>query len=155
MTRTVDIEISIRIAAPPEAVWPHLVDWERLGRWMKEGSGFHVVSAHRQGVGVEAEATIRIGGIATVDAIRVSRWEPPTLLEIEHRGWVKGRGIMHCLPDAGGTLLVWREELRPPLGSAGALGMHIWKPLMRRTFERDLAMLKDLAERERGTAPGQ
>jgi uncharacterized protein YndB with AHSA1/START domain len=134
------------IARPPEAVWPHLVDWELLGRWMREARGFRVLSAHRQGVGVEAEATIRIAGITTRDRIRVTRWEPPSVLEMAHLGWVKGTGYMEVSPTDSGTHLFWREALVPPWGLLGLLGMTLVRPLMRHTFRRDLALLRELVE---------
>lgn len=72
-----EVEISKDIDAPAEVVWHYLVDWERLGNWMKEASGFRVTSPHGEGVGVEADAIIRIGWLSTIDPIRVARWEPP------------------------------------------------------------------------------
>ncbi|HMC08471.1 MAG TPA: SRPBCC family protein [Actinomycetota bacterium] len=149
MGRAVDIETNVALAAPPEAVWPYLVDWERLGLWMEEASNFRVITSQREGVGVEARATVRIGGITTVDTIRVSRWEPPEWLEIQHMGWVKGSGLMHCRPTVGGSYLWWRERLLPPWGWIGWLGVRVLRPLMRRTFQRDLALLKELVEGER------
>ena len=115
---------------------------------MKEASRFRVTSPHREGIGVEADAIIRIGWLSTIDPIRVARWEPPDLLEIEHRGWVKGRGVMRCVRERSGTRIVWIETLIPPWGLVGKLGMWVWQPLIRRTFERDLALLKALVERE-------
>lgn len=140
------LDMSIGIRAPAEVVWPYLVDWENLGRWMIEASEFVVTSPHREGVGVTSEATIRIAGITTRDAIRVSRWEPPRLLEIQHLGWVKGTGLMQCVPEWSGTRLLWRETLEPPLWMLGAAGLRAFKPLMRRIFEHDLALLKELVE---------
>lgn len=147
------IDVAVEIGAPPEAVWRRLVDWDNLGRWMKEGQGFRVTTPHREGVGVRADARIRMGGITTVDPIRVSRWEPPEVLEIEHLGWVKGRGLMRCVRRGGGTRLEWRETLIPPWGLAGAAGIRLWKPVMRRTFARDLALLKALVESESRPPP--
>jgi hypothetical protein len=144
--RAIEIQNSIDIAAPPEAVWPHLVDWESLGLWMAEASDFRVTSEHREGLGVEAEATIRIGGIKTRDTIRVTRWEPPEVLVIEHLGWVKGEGVLWCLRSPAGTHLWWLERLRPPLGPLGVTGIRLFKPLMRRIFRRDLSLLKQLVE---------
>jgi uncharacterized protein YndB with AHSA1/START domain len=143
-----EVEISKTIDAPPEVVWHYLVDWERLGNWMKEASKFRVTSPHREGVGVEADAIIRIGWLSTIDPIRVARWEPPELLEIEHRGWVKGTGVMRCVRQRSGVQLWWTETLIPPWGLLGKLGMWLWQPLIRRTFERDLAVLKALVEGE-------
>ncbi|MGH2704618.1 MAG: SRPBCC family protein [Actinomycetota bacterium] len=144
----VAIEVSEHIAAPPEVVWPYLVDWEHLAEWMKEGREFRLTSSQREGVGTRAEAVIRIGFITTVDPISVTRWEPPHLLEIEHGGWVKGGGTMRCVEADGGTQLWWRELLFAPLGLLGAVGMRLWTPLMRWTFRRDARLLKELVERE-------
>ena len=143
-----EVKTSKVIGAPPEVIWHYLVDWEHLGNWMKEASRFRVTSPHREGVGVEADAMIPIGWLSTIDPMRVARWEPPDLLEIEHRGWVKGRGVMRCLRERSGTRIVWIETLIPPWGLLGKLGMSVWQPLIRRTFERDLALLKALVERE-------
>jgi hypothetical protein len=129
-------------------VWPYLVDWERLDRWMEEIADVRVTSEHREGVGVEAEATVRIGGIATHDRIRVARWEPPYVLEIVHLGWVRGTGTMELSKTGTGSLLFWRESLVPPWGPVGRLGMRLFLPLLLRIFRRDLARLKELIERE-------
>lgn len=149
VVRQIQIHVAVGIEAPAREVWPYLVDWERLGRWMKEGSGFTVTTPHREGVGVEAEAVIRMGGIRTLDRIRVSRWEPPDVLEIRHLGWVKGTGLMRCSPRGTGSRLDWTETLIPPWSLIGAIGMRLFGPLMRRTFRRDLHLLKALVESER------
>lgn len=142
----VELEMSVRIEAPIEKVWERLVDWENLGEWMLEGRGFKVTSDHQEGVGVTAEASIRIGGITTTDPVEVTRWEPPEVLEITHSGWVAGTGLMVCKPAPWGTFLYWKETLRPPLWILGAVGLRLFKPLMQRVFERDLAVLKSLLE---------
>ena len=132
--------------AGPDVIWELITDWEHQDDWMLEASDFVVVSDVREGVGVEAEATIRIGGISTRDRVRVAEWDPPRRLVIEHLGWVSGRGIIELTPVAGDrTYVTWREELGPPLGLAGALGMTAFKPLMARVFRRDLRILAGLA----------
>jgi carbon monoxide dehydrogenase subunit G len=136
------------IARRPEAVWPFLVDWERLDRWMAEARDFRVVGDRREGVGVVAEATISIAGISTRDRVRVTRWEPPWILEMAHLGWVRGTGYMELSRGDRGTTVFWREELRPPWGWLGRAGMRLVGPVMHRTFRRDLRLLKELAESE-------
>ncbi len=138
----------VDIPRPPHVVWPFLVDWERLDRWMKEARDFRVTGPQRAGVGVEAEATVRIAGITTRDRIRVTRWEPPEVLELAHLGWVNGTGTMRLSPFAEGTHLWWREELTPPWGPLGWMGMTIFGPVIRRTFRRDLQLLRTLVARE-------
>ena len=144
MAPPVVLEMAVQLGAAPEVVWGRLVDWEHLDQWMHEASDFQVTSPNREGVGVRAEATIRIAGITTRDAITVTRWEPPEWLEIRHEGWVKGHGLMHCRPAPDGTYLWWRESLLPPLGWAGWLGLKVMQPVMRRVFQRDLGLLKAL-----------
>lgn len=136
--------MSIELDASPVEVWARLVDWEHLGDWMHEASEFRVTTPEREGVGVEAAARIRIAGITTEDAIRVTRWEPYEWLEIQHLGWVKGSGLMHCRPSATGTYLWWRETLIPPWGLAGWVGLRLLQPVMGQVFRRDLRSLKKL-----------
>jgi hypothetical protein len=142
------IEMETVIEAPPSVVWGYLVDWERLDRWMTEATNFRVVSPQREGLGVVAEATIRIGFIKTTDRIRVTGWNPPHLLRLEHLGWVKGEGLMEPLPHSEATFLRWLELLKPPWGIVGAIGLRLWKPIMRRRFVRDLRLLKIWVESE-------
>jgi hypothetical protein len=75
----------------------------------------------------------------------VDVWEPHRHLGIEHLGWVGGRGDLR-LTAAGtdATRLDWREELRPPLGVLGAIGIRLFRPLLARTFGRDARVLSGL-----------
>jgi Polyketide cyclase / dehydrase and lipid transport len=146
--RVVTLSMSIRIPREPGIVWPYLVDWERLNGWMLEVRSIRVTGTLREGVGVEAEATLRIAGITTRDPIRVTRWEPSKVLELLHLGWVKGTGYMELTPADSGTFLLWRESLVPPWGWLGALGMRVVTPIMRRIFRRDLRVLRELVEAE-------
>lgn len=142
------LQMNIEIPAPAEEVWRWLVDWENLDLWMLEGSDFKVTSDHTEGVGVTAEATIRIAGIKTRDAIRVTQWEPPTVLEIAHLGWVKGSGLLRCTPtEQGHTVLQWTETLIAPMGLLGRVGIALVAPMMRRIFVRDLEVLRSLVAR--------
>lgn len=140
------LEMEATMPAPPEVIWDLITDWERQGDWMLEASEFVVTSAHREGVGVEAEATIKIAGIMTRDRVRVTGWEPPRRLEIEHLGWVGGKGEIYIAPSGPGRSHVfWHEELHPPLGALGALGLSAFKPVMKRIFDRDMRLLGGLA----------
>jgi carbon monoxide dehydrogenase subunit G len=151
--RPVVIELLDTMPGPPEIVWALLTDWERQGDWMLEASDVVVVGRQREGVGVEARAKVRIAGITTRDRIRVTMWEPPRILVIEHLGWVKGTGELQMAPIREGTRLRWRESLFPParLGPFGVIGLRLFAPILRRIFRRDLRVLRELV---RGRAVG-
>ena len=143
--KPVVVQTNVELDASAGVVWRVLTDWERQSDWMLEATDIVVVSAHREGVGVEAEATVRIGGISTRDRIRVDVWDPPSHLGIAHLGWVGGRGDLRLTPTGSDrTHLDWREELRPPLGPFGAVGIRLFRPLMARTFRRDARVLASL-----------
>lgn len=146
--KPVVVTLEVVLPAPPDVVWRAITDWEAQDEWMLEASDFVVVSPQREGVGVEAEATVRIGGIATRDRIRVDVWEPERHLGIVHLGWVAGRGDVKLAPEPGGTRFTWREELQPPWGIAGAVGMRLFRPLMRRIFRRDVRELEKIVQRD-------
>ena len=147
--KPVVIDLTTTLPGPPDVVWHLITDWENQGLWMLEASDFVVTSPHREGVGVEATATVRVAGIKTRDPIRVDVWEPQRRLGIEHRGWVKGRGDLTLEPDGAATRMHWREELHPPWGFLGAIGLRAYRPLLARTFRRDLGLLAGLV-RETG-----
>jgi carbon monoxide dehydrogenase subunit G len=142
----VTIETSTVVPVAPVKVWGPLTDWERLGEWMLEASDFEVISEQREGVGVEAEATVRIAGIKTRDRVRVVGWEPNKRLAIEHLGFVTGTGELHLTPiGSARTHVFWAESLQAPrLGALGSLGLMALRPLMRRIFARDLRALARL-----------
>jgi len=155
-TGRVAIIVERTLPGPPAVVWRLITDWEHQGDWMLEAGDFVVTSAQREGIGVEAEATVRIGGITTRDKVRVIGWEPERRLVIEHLGWVSGTGDLVLTPVADGTQthLAWREELRssPRLGRLGRIGLRVFRPLMRRIFERDVRVLAGLVRAASGAA---
>jgi hypothetical protein len=139
------VEMAETVPGTPEIVWELITDWEHQDDWMLEASDFTVTSERREGLGVTAEATITIGGISTRDKIEVIGWEPNRYLGIRHLGWVSGEGHIYLTPlDDDRTHIFWREELAPPVGVLGAVGMTAFKPLMGKLFRRDLRILASL-----------
>jgi hypothetical protein len=141
------IDLRCELHGPPSVVWRLITDWENQGLWMHEATDFVVTSPHREGVGVEAVATVRVGGIKTRDPIRVDVWEPLRRLGILHLGWVKGRGDLALEANGDRTHFHWREELRPPWGVLGALGLRLYRPMLAHTFRRDVERLDTLVQR--------
>lgn len=149
MTRSVVVETSITVDADPQVIWELITDWERQGDWMLEASRFEVIGEQREGVGVRASATVKIAGITTRDEVRIIGWEPPYRLAIRHEGWVSGTGELFMTPvTTTSTYVFWREQLEPPLGLVGAIGMIGIKPIMKKIFDRDLRVLAQLAAKK-------
>ena len=144
--KPVVIDLTTTLPGPPQVVWRLITDWENQYLWMIEASDFVVTSPHPEGVGVEATATVKVGGIKTRDPIRVDVWEPERRLGIEHGGWVKGRGDLTLEPEGATTRMRWREELHPPWGILGAIGLRAFRPMLARTFRRDLGLLARLVQ---------
>ncbi len=143
------IEMGRVLPGPPNVIWRLITDWENQHLWMLEARDFVITSPHREGIGVEGEATVSIGGITTRDRATVTRWEPERVLAIRHEGWVSGEAEMRITTvGPNQTHLFWREKLEPPLGILGGLGLTAFRPLMRRIFERDLAVLSALVRSE-------
>jgi uncharacterized protein YndB with AHSA1/START domain len=148
----VTLEMTATLPAPSELIWELITDWEHLDEWMLEASDFLITSPQRAGVGVEGEATITMAGFRSRDRIRVTGWEEGRFIAIEHLGWVGGVGEMSVTPRGDDeSFLLWREKLWPPLGLAGALGLSAIKPLMQRTFDRDVRVLAALARARRAS----
>lgn len=143
--RPVVFEMEGDLPGSPERVWELITAWERQSEWMLEMSDVVVTSPQREGLGVTAEATVSIAGISTRDRIRVDAWNPPHHLGIVHEGWVGGRGDLRIRANSDSTTrLNWREELQPPWGIIGAIGLRLIRPFITRTFRRDLGALRGL-----------
>lgn len=154
--KPVVVETAGKLSAPNELVWELLTDWEQQTEWQREMSNIVVTSEQREGVGVEARATIRIGGISTTDLVHVDVWDPPTHLGLVHEGWVRGRGDIRLGPHPDGTThMDWREELWPPWGILGAIGLRAFAPLLQRTFRRDFEILSRLVRERARDYPGE
>jgi carbon monoxide dehydrogenase subunit G len=127
---TVRVVERVAVAAPPEAVWAAVVDWERQGRWMLltqitvEGGG--------RGVGQRFTARTSLGPLGFDDPMQVTRWDPPHRADVAHRGGVvRGTGSFVVTPAPGGSWLTWVEELDLPGGRLGRAGFSLLEPLVR------------------------
>ena len=145
------IDIAVEIAAPLEEVWAVTSDIPRQPEWMREMKSVRIVTPGPVREGTEAEATVRIFGIAVVDPVVVSEWAPPHRFGIRHAGLFTGGGrltLREGIPAAPGipptTQIRWREVLVPPL--LPHVGAIVQWPILRWIFQDDLYRLRDLIE---------
>ena len=142
------LDVGIFIRASPERVWQVAADLPRQGDWMADVHRLRVTSEQKEGVGTVVEVTSRLFGLPLVrDVMEVTAWEPPRELAVTHRGRFTGRGRFFLKPALDGTVFLWDEEFRPPLGPLGeAAFATVVRAHLRRVFWRSLENLRRLAE---------
>jgi carbon monoxide dehydrogenase subunit G len=134
------------LRADPTYVWEVLTDWERQASWMPDVAWIRVVGSER-GMGAELEVRTKVFGIPlTTDRARVTAWEPPRRLAVEHIGVVIGIGEWRLDETGGGTLFTWRESFRMPPPILGDVALWLYAPVQRRMLRRSIRNLKRLVE---------
>jgi hypothetical protein len=139
------------IPASPEAVWAVLEDLEHQGEWMVDVRKLDVVTDEKHGVGAVMHVTSELFGQPIVkDVMAITRWEPPSRMDVEHRGQFKGTGSFVLERVHNGTIFTWVEDFEPPLGPLGEFGFALAvRPHLQRVFGRSMANVRRLAvERE-------
>lgn len=137
------VEVRTFIPAPPEAVWETLADLEGQAAWMSDVIDLRVTSERKQGVGATMAITSRVLFKTVREVATVTTWEPPRSLAVRHSGDFSGTGIFTLEPAPGGTIFVWREEIRPPFGPLGLAVFPLLKPHLARLFARNSDRLRE------------
>ena len=134
------------IDAPIERAWEVLADVEGQPRWMTDLKSVRMLTPPPIGVGTRAEGDIRIFGMAALDPITITTFEPPRRFAIRHEGRFTGEGLIELAPGPadGTTIARWTETIVPPyLPNLGRLAL---TPVLRLVFRRDLDNFRELIE---------
>lgn len=155
MTRsrnTSHLRLDVVVAAPPEAVFAALTQWAEQGRWML-GTRVSVTRGDGVSVGSELSAWTGVGRLGFWDTMEITRWEPPSRVDVLHTGSVvQGTGSMEVLALPGRrSRFIWSEDLVIPLGALGALGWPLVRPVFRAGVRKSLLAFARLVET--GTLP--
>jgi carbon monoxide dehydrogenase subunit G len=135
------------LRASPDRVWEILTDWEGQASWMPDVAWIRALGPERA-LGARLAVRTKVLRIPLVtDELRVTEWEPPRRLAVEHRGFVRGGGEWVLEPADGGTLFIWRESFRMPPPLLGDLALWAYAPMQRRTLRRSTGNLRRLVER--------
>jgi hypothetical protein len=140
------VRTEVAIRAPLERVWEVLADVEGQPRWMTDLKSVRMLTPPPIGVGTRAEGDIRIFGMAALDPITITVFEPPRRFAIRHEGRFTGEGMiaLESGPADGTTIARWTETIVPPyLPHLSRLAL---TPVLRLVFQRDLDNLRDLIE---------
>jgi uncharacterized protein YndB with AHSA1/START domain len=144
-----EVSESIDIDAPPERVWAALTDWTRQGEWIV-GTDVRPVVGPARGVGgrLVAITGLPVGGrrLGVVDTMEITRWEPPTRVDVLHTGRVvRGPGTFEIRPRGAGSTFTWSELIDLPLGRLGRLGWPLAEPLVRAGYRLSLRRFAEFA----------
>ena len=143
------LEVRTQIAAAPERVWKIIADLEGGRHWMADVRSLEIVGVRKSGAGTVLKVTSERFGLPVIkDVMEITTWDPPRELGVLHRGMFSGTGAFRLQAHDGGTLFIWREDFKPPLGGLGEFAHSlVVRPHLERVFRRSLANLKWVAER--------
>ena len=111
------------LPASPETVWGVLLAWETQPRWMRDASSVRVLGPNREGAGVRLAVRTRVFHVPLfTEELEVTRWEPASVMVIEHRSFIRGSGEWRLRRVESGTAFRWTEvsPCRPAAGRARA-----------------------------------
>jgi carbon monoxide dehydrogenase subunit G len=134
------------IEAPPERVWAAVSDIEGQAEWMVDVAWIRSRGGET-GVGAVFDVRTKVLGIpATTDVIRLTVWEPPRRLAVEHVGFVSGSGEWRLRPSVDGsrTLFEWEETLTMPPRVLGEVAIRVYGPVQRAMLRRSMRNLRRL-----------
>lgn len=139
------VETTIR--APEEAVWAAIEDLSTHTRWMADAARIRVLSERDRGVGTVLACETVVAGVRTTDRLVVTAWEEGHLIEVAHRGLVRGWGRFLVLPaGADVTTFRWEEHLALPPHLGGRLAELVARPVLTRIWRADVERLRNLVE---------
>ena len=119
------VEVRRTVPTPLDAVWDALTDFAAYGRWIPLTSMRTEPGPAR--LGWAFGGFTGLGPIGFLDSMLVVKWEPPLDGEARFavrktgrvlRGWAD---VRLAATDAGGTDVVWREEIVPRPETLGRL----------------------------------
>ncbi len=147
VTNAVEVVTRVHVARPRQAVWEVLADVQRQPEWMRDALSIEMLTEGPMRVGSKMKVPTQIGPFRTTDVMEVTVYDPPVRWTVVHRGAVTGEGTftLTALGDSA-TDVEWRERLAAPLGALGRLGMTLFRPFLRRTFQADLDRFRALCE---------
>ena len=122
-----ELVASVEVGAPAQAVWDAVVDWDVQSEWMFLTS---VRGGH--GEGAYVEAFTGVGRIGFLDTMEITVWDPPRRCVVRHTGRVvRGTAAFEVEPlGPGRSRFTWVEWVVPPLGTLGAAGLGLVRPLV-------------------------
>lgn len=143
------VQRSIEIAAPPEKIWPFLVEPEKILKWCITFEKFEYTSEQRSGVGTPFYFEERAAGRLMKLNFAVTEWieNERVAFSMVSGNFVKGyeqRWTLEAIPS--GSRFTFMEEIELPYGIIGKILGLFARRRSEATVEEMLAKLKRSAE---------
>jgi uncharacterized protein YndB with AHSA1/START domain len=143
------VQKSIIIKAPPEKIWPFLVEPDRILKWCSTFKEFKYTSKQHSGIGTTVYVKEQAGGPLMKLNFKVTEW-----LENERLAFSMTSGSVvksykltwSLLPAPSGSMFVFTEQVELPFGVIGKLIGAIGQRSAEAHVKEYLSRLKSLAE---------
>lgn len=144
------VQSSVEIAAPPEEVWPFMVEPDKILKWCSTFRKFEYTGDQRSGVGTPFYVEEKAGPIPLMKLnFAVTEWVENNILAFRV---TSGRGGKHyeqrwtvgAIPS--GSRFTFMEDFELPFGVIGKLIGLLGQNMSKATAGKMLAKLKSLVE---------
>jgi uncharacterized protein YndB with AHSA1/START domain len=139
---------SVRIARPPEEVFPWLLDADKVPRWTGNLEAYEVEGGGPLREGSRVRQALEVSGHRVDVEMRIVRHDPPHAAE--SRFSTNGIDVVTTYalsPNGGGTELTQTLDAKPSGFSARML-LPVVKPRLERKLTEDLERLRALLQSE-------
>lgn len=149
------VRVSIVIASSPAAVWEEVRRIDCHPDWMTDVLELRFTSTLRTGAGTRFDRVRRVGPMRIVEPMSISSWREGREIGLRRRGRAVGTGRFTLSRIRGDrTRFTWSERLLVPWRFGGPIGGFIAAIVLRRTWRRNLQVLKALVESGRDERSG-
>ena len=136
-----NVSKSVEISAPPEAVFPWLIEPERLARWISGFAGSEALTEGGARLGARSRDTLREGSRTIVAETEITEFAPNRLMRVKiEAGGMRSDDCYRLTAGGAGTRLEYTSDVQ--LGGPVRLFAPLVVRQLRARAERDLAALK-------------
>lgn len=143
------VEKSIQISAPPQKIWPYLIDPQKLPLWFNTFKRCEFAGEKRTGVGTTYYVEEKVPGPLRKISFEAAGWDENKHLNLRMTSGknVSGYEIEFSLkPQQSGTIFHFSENVGMPFGPIGKILGALGRRTAERMVEGMLVELKRLSE---------
>ena len=143
------VQGTIQIAAPPQKVWPFLVEPEKILKWCITYQKFEYTGDKRRGVGATFYLEEKAGGPLLKANFAITEWMENQKLacKMTSGNFIKGYEQKMTLEAiTSGSRFTFAEEVKLPYGPIGSVIGFLGKSSSQSHLKEMLSKLKSLAE---------